>query len=86
MFRNLNGVGIVKDALAVATAKHDFLHNWTDQEASKINISAYDKAELIDEVCTEISIYLGLLYHAIEVTKGDDAFAEELSNDLPIFW
>jgi hypothetical protein len=69
----------VKDALAVASGKHDFLHCWSDLEASKINISAYDKAELIDEVCTEISIYLGLLYHVIEAVKGDDEFAEELS-------
>ena len=77
----MNGVGIVKDALAVASGKHDFLYCWSDQEASKIDISAYDKAELLDEVCTEISIYLGLLYHVIEVLKGDDDFAEELSKE-----
>lgn len=34
---------------------------------------------LIEEVNTEISVYLGMLYHLIEVFKDHDGFADELS-------
>jgi hypothetical protein len=33
----------------------------------------------IDSVNTEIGIYIGLLYFAVEVFRGDEAFADELS-------
>jgi hypothetical protein len=35
--------------------------------------------DLIEEVNTEISVYLGMLYHLIEVFKDHDGFADELS-------
>ena len=38
-----------------------------------------DKSDLIEEVLTEVSVYLGMLYHLIEVFKGHDDFADELS-------
>jgi len=33
----------------------------------------------MEEVLTEISVYLGMLYHLVEVFKGQDDFADELS-------
>jgi N1221-like protein len=33
----------------------------------------------MEEVLTEISVYLGMLYHLIEAFKGHDDFADELS-------
>jgi hypothetical protein len=30
-------------------------------------------------VTTEISVYLGMLYHLVEIFKGHDDFADELS-------
>jgi len=38
-----------------------------------------DKADLLEEVNTEISVYLGMMYHLIEVFKGHEDFADELS-------
>jgi hypothetical protein len=50
-----------------------------DAELSRFNISVDDKLDLMEEVNTEISVYLGMLYHLIEVFKGHDDFADELS-------
>lgn len=33
----------------------------------------------MEEVTTELSVYLGMLYHLVEVYKGHDDFADELS-------
>jgi hypothetical protein len=51
----------------------------SDQDAAHFHISATEKADFIEEVLTEISVYLGMLYHLIEVFKGHDDFADELS-------
>lgn len=53
--------------------------NLSDQDAAHFHISAQEKADFIEEVLTEISVYLGMLYHLIEVFKGHDDFADELS-------
>lgn len=33
----------------------------------------------MEEILTELSVYFGMLYHLIEVFKGHEDFAEELS-------
>ena len=37
----------------------------------------------MEEVTTELSVYLGMLYHMVEVFKGHDDFADELSERGP---
>ena len=39
----------------------------------------------MEEVTTELSVYLGMLYHMVEVFKGHDDFAEELSMDICLY-
>lgn len=56
----------------------------TDADAAHFHISATERADFIEEVTTEISVYLGMLYHLIEVFKGHDDFADELSKYLTI--
>jgi hypothetical protein len=58
-----------------------FLHfsSLSDADAAHFHISITEKADFIEEVTTEISVYLGMLYHLIEVFKGHDEFADELS-------
>jgi len=51
----------------------------SDSEAASFHISPSDKQDFIEEVTTEISVYLGMLYHLVEVFKGYDDFADELS-------
>jgi hypothetical protein len=51
----------------------------TDADAARFHISASERADFIEEVTTEISVYLGMLYHLIEIFKGHDDFADELS-------
>lgn len=51
----------------------------SDADAAHFHISVQDKADLIEEVTTEISVYLGIMYHLIEIFKGHDDFADELS-------
>lgn len=36
----------------------------------------------MEEVTTELSVYLGMLYHMVEVFKGHDDFADELSKEF----
>jgi hypothetical protein len=51
----------------------------SEQDAAHFQISAQDRADILEEVTTELSVYLGMLYHVIEVFKGHDDFADELS-------
>lgn len=54
----------------------------SEQDAAHFQISAQDRADILEEVTTELSVYLGMLYHVIEVFKGHDDFADELSKPL----
>jgi hypothetical protein len=63
----------------VPGVSHDYHSSLTDAEILRFNISVEDKMDLIEEVNTEISVYLGMLYHLIEVFKDHDGFADELS-------
>ena len=51
----------------------------SDADAAHFNISVQEKADFMEEVTTELSVYLGMLYHMVEVFKGHDDFADELS-------
>ena len=51
----------------------------SDADAAHFNISAQEKADFMEEVTTELSVYFGMLYHMVEVFKGHDDFADELS-------
>jgi hypothetical protein len=51
----------------------------SDIDTRQFNLSAAEKQEFIEEVNTELSVYLGMLYFLIEVFKGDDDFGDELS-------
>jgi hypothetical protein len=57
----------------------------SDADIAHFNISVQDRSDLLEEVNTEISVYLGMLYHLIEVFKGHEDFAEELSEPAAIF-
>lgn len=56
--------------------------NLSDQDAAHLHITIQEKSDLIEEVLTEVSVYLGMLYHLIEVFKGHDDFADELSQSF----
>ena len=47
-----------------------------------LHITLQEKTDLMEEVLTEISVYLGMLYHLIEAFKGHDDFADELSTSF----
>ena len=51
----------------------------SDADAAHFNITPQEKADFMEEVTTELSVYLGMLYHMVEVFKGHDDFADELS-------
>lgn len=53
--------------------------NLGDAEVTKVGIAPEAKGELVEEIVTEISVYLGILYHLIEALKGYEDFADELS-------
>ena len=51
----------------------------SDADIFRLNISAQDKQDCIEEVNTELSVYFGIMYFLVEVLKDSDDFAEELS-------
>lgn len=81
------------EALKIASGKHDLLRyvsslcqtvfdtlsSLSDSETYLFNITPAEKQEFVDEVNTELSVYFGMLYFLIEMFKGDEDFAEELS-------
>lgn len=86
--RAADGMSSVVEAMKIANSRHDFLSSLSDADAAHFNISAQDKADLLEEVNTEISVYLGMMYHLIEVFKGHDEFADELMTldpPLPVY-
>ncbi|KAF8528832.1 hypothetical protein BU17DRAFT_36782 [Hysterangium stoloniferum] len=86
--RAANGTGIIVEATKIASSKLDLLSNLSDGDMAHFNLSAAEKHEFVEEICTELSVYLGMLYFLIEVFKGDDEFGEELMSlepPLPIY-
>lgn len=86
--RKADGINCIVEAIKIGTRKHDFLCGLSDQDAIRFNISLTDKSDLLEEILTELSVYLGMLYHLIEVFKGHEDFAEELMSlepPLPVY-
>ncbi|THH23162.1 hypothetical protein EUX98_g8013 [Antrodiella citrinella] len=60
----------------------------SDADAAHFNITPAEKSNFMEEVTTELSVYLGMLYHMVEVFKGHDDFADELMSldpPLPVY-
>lgn len=50
-----------------------------------LHITSQEKTDLMEEVLTEVSVYLGMLYHIIEAFKDHDDFADELSTSFILY-
>ncbi|CAL1700892.1 unnamed protein product [Somion occarium] len=86
--RAANGLSNIVEAMKIASSKHDLLCSLSDADAAHFNISPNEKADLMEEVTTELSVHLGMLYHLVEVFKGHDDFADELMSldpPLPVY-
>ncbi|KAI9001102.1 N1221-domain-containing protein [Trametes punicea] len=86
--RAANGVTSIVEAIKIASSKHDLLCTLSDADAAHFNISPQEKSDFMEEVTTELSVYLGMLYHMVEVFKGQDDFADELMSlepPLPVY-
>ncbi|TFK92199.1 N1221-domain-containing protein [Polyporus arcularius HHB13444] len=86
--RAANGLSNIIEAIKIASSKHDLLCSLSDADAAHFNISSQEKADFMEEVTTELSVYLGMLYHMVEVFKGHDDFADELMSlepPLPVY-
>lgn len=57
----------------------------TDPELEHLHVTPQERNDLMDEVTTEISVYFGMLYHLVEIFKGHDDFADELSGLIRIY-
>jgi hypothetical protein len=82
--RTANGLSSIVEALKIANHKHDLLCNLSDQDALHLRITLQEKGDLTEEILTEVSVYLGMLYHLIEIFKGHDDFADELSKRVAV--
>ncbi|OSD04155.1 N1221-domain-containing protein [Trametes coccinea BRFM310] len=88
VIRAANGVTSIVEAIKIASSKHDLLCTLSDADAAHFNISPQEKSDFMEEVTTELSVYLGMLYHMVEVFKGQDDFADELMSlepPLPVY-
>ncbi|OCB91552.1 hypothetical protein A7U60_g1178 [Sanghuangporus baumii] len=86
--RAADGISIVAEAVKIANSKHDLLSSLSDADVFRLNISAQDKQDCIEEVNTELSVYFGIMYFLVEVLKDSDDFAEELMSlepPLPVY-
>ncbi|EPT03705.1 hypothetical protein FOMPIDRAFT_1022279 [Fomitopsis schrenkii] len=86
--RSANGLSNIVEAIKIASSKHDLLCSLSDADTARFNISAQEKADFMEEVTTELSVYLAMLYHMVEVFKGHDDFADELMSlepPLPVY-
>ncbi|KAI9508666.1 hypothetical protein F5148DRAFT_1352615 [Russula earlei] len=87
--RDANGLSNIVEAMKIASSKHDFLWSLPDADAARIQLGIEEKSDLMEEITTEISVYLAMLYHLIEVFKGHDDFADELMSmdpPLPVYF
>ncbi|KAI0306907.1 N1221-domain-containing protein [Multifurca ochricompacta] len=87
--RDANGLSNIVEAMKIASSKHDLLGSLSDADVARIQLSAEEKFDLMEEITTEISVYLAMLYHLIEVFKGHDDFADELMSmdpPLPVYF
>ncbi|KAH7930029.1 N1221-domain-containing protein [Leucogyrophana mollusca] len=83
--RGANGLSTIVESMKIASQKHDLLCSLSDADAAHFHISPTEKADFLEEVTTEISVYLGMMYHLIEIFKERDDFADELmSMDPPL--
>ncbi|KIY73791.1 N1221-domain-containing protein [Cylindrobasidium torrendii FP15055 ss-10] len=88
LVRQANGASAILEAFKLANSKHDLLCSLSDTDVTQLGISLEDQSNVIDEVVTEISVYIGMLYHIVEIFKGHDDFADELMTfdpPLPIY-
>lgn len=67
-----------------ATISSNRTSSLSDADAAHFQITAAEKADFLEEFTTEISVYLGMMYHLIEIFKGRDDFADELSKPCAV--
>lgn len=79
--RGANGLNTIVESMKIASQKHDLLCSLSDADAARFQITPTEKADFIEEFTTEISVYLGMMYHIIEVFKERDDFPDELSDE-----
>ncbi|KAG1773964.1 hypothetical protein EDD22DRAFT_976044 [Suillus occidentalis] len=83
--RSANGLSTIVESMKIASQKHDLLCSLSDVDTAHFQITPTEKADFLEEVTTEISVYLGMMYHLIEIFKERDDFADELmSMDPPL--
>jgi hypothetical protein len=82
--RSANGLNTIVESIKIASQKHDLLCSLSDADAAHFQITAAEKADFLEEFTTEISVYLGMMYHLIEIFKGRDDFADELSKPCAV--
>jgi len=58
---------------------HLHVSSLSDADVAHFQITPEERANFLEEFTTEISVYLGMMYHIIEVFKERDDFADELS-------
>ncbi|KAH9062231.1 hypothetical protein EDB87DRAFT_1608017 [Lactarius vividus] len=84
-----NGLSNIVEAMKIASSKHDLLGSLSDADITRIQLTVEERSDLMEEITTEISVYLAMLYHLIEVFKGHDDFADELMSmdpPLPVYF
>ncbi|OJA15285.1 hypothetical protein AZE42_00929 [Rhizopogon vesiculosus] len=83
--RSANGLSTIVESMKIASQKHDLLCSLSDADTAHFQITPAEKADFLEEVTTEMSVYLGMMYHLIEIFKERDDFADELmSMDPPL--
>ncbi|KAL7412030.1 hypothetical protein BDY24DRAFT_394393 [Mrakia frigida] len=76
--RQAGGLAILIDCLKDASKRHDASVSFTDHLRRDSHASTSEHKVDLGSVREEISLYLGMIYFIVEVSRGDDDLAKEL--------
>ncbi|KAG2135962.1 hypothetical protein DEU56DRAFT_980918 [Suillus clintonianus] len=83
--RGANGLSTIVESMKIASQKHDLLCSLSDADTAHFQITPTEKAGFLRRGHNRNLVYLGMMYHLIEIFKERDDFADELmSMDPPL--
>ena len=83
LLRDCNALQVVFDALRSTGGRWTIVSSVPDDVGSQYHgqgwPTMHERQEYLDEINLELGIYVGILYFMVEIFRGDDDWAEELS-------
>lgn len=84
LLRSANALPLVWEAVKGTGLRWEGVSSMPDPDVphSPGGFSAQERQDYLDEINGELALHLAILYFMVEVYRGDDEWAEELSASL----